>query len=91
MKSVPKEREILLDEKVSEQEFVGIIKGIYNRDIYIYAIVPEWEKYLLNKMANDFILVNKIPFPLTRIFPRTIGFFGYVQDNKKQYIYMNFI
>jgi hypothetical protein len=87
LESVPKVREILLDEEIDEQEFVRIINGIYKQDCYIYAIIPEWEEELLNELSNDLILVNKIPFPLIRIFPRTIGFLGYVKDSTKQYIY----
>ncbi|OLS33411.1 hypothetical protein [Bacillus sp. MRMR6] len=87
MESVPKVREILLDEEIDEQEFVGIINSIYKQDCYIYAIIPEWDKELFNELSNDFILINKIPFPLKRIFPRTIGFLGFVKDRTKQYIY----
>ncbi|WP_170974091.1 hypothetical protein [Peribacillus simplex] len=39
MKSVPKVREILLDEEIDEQEFVDIINGIYKQDCYIYAVI----------------------------------------------------
>ncbi|MBO1511093.1 hypothetical protein [Metabacillus bambusae] len=87
MESVPKVREILLDEEIDEQEFVEIINGIYKQECYIYAIIPEYEEELLNELSNDFLLVNKIPFPLIRIFPRTISFLGYVKDSTKQYIY----
>jgi len=48
------------DEEVGKQEFLEIIKGVYKRDIYIYAILPEWEEELLDAMSNDFILINKI-------------------------------
>ncbi|WP_082232929.1 hypothetical protein [Halobacillus massiliensis] len=85
---VPKVREILLDEEIDEQEFVERINDIYKGDCYIYAIIPEWwEDELINGPSIDFIIVNKIKFPLLRIFPRTIGFVGYVQDSKKQYVY----
>lgn len=47
----------------------------------------KWEEELFNELSNDFIIINKIRFTLTRIFPRTIGFLGYVKDRKKQYIY----
>lgn len=87
LKSVPKVRQILLDEEINEQEFVGIINGIYKQDCYIYAVIPEWEEELFNELSNDFIIINKFPIPLTRIFPRTMGFLGYVKDRKKQYIY----
>ncbi|TKG99040.1 hypothetical protein FC682_25880 [Peribacillus simplex] len=39
LKSVPKVREILLDEEIDEQEFVDIINGIYKQDCYIYAVI----------------------------------------------------
>lgn len=91
MERVPRVRGILLEEGIDEQDFVEIINGIYKQDCYIYAIIPEWEEELLNQLSNDFILINKIKFPLTRIFPRTIGFLGYVQDSKKQYIYEFFL
>lgn len=91
MERVPRVRGILLEEGIDEQDFVDIINGIYKQDCYIYAIIPEWEEELLNQLSNDFILINKIKFPLTRIFPRTIGFVGYVQDSKKQYIYEFFL
>ena len=87
MESIPKVREILLDEEIEEQEFVGIINKIYKQDCYIYAIIPEWEDELINELSNDFILINKIQFPLIRIFPRTIGFLGYVKDSSKKNIY----
>jgi len=87
LESIPKVREILLDEEIEEQEFVGIINKIYKQDCYIYAIIPEWEDELINELSNDFILINKIQFPLIRIFPRTIGFLGYVKDSSKKNIY----
>lgn len=87
MESVPNIREILLDEEIDEQEFVRIINNIYKQDCYIYAIIPEWEDDLFNELSNDFILINKIQFPLKRIFPRTMGFLGYVKDSTKQYLY----
>ncbi len=87
LESVPKVRGILLDEEIDEQEFVGIINSIYKQDCYIYAIIPEWEEELFNVLSNDFIIINKIPFPLIRIFPTTIGVLVYVKDSTKQYIY----
>ena len=87
MECVPNVREILLDEEIVEQEFVRIINNIYKQDCYIYASIPEWEDELINKLSNDFILINKIQFPLIRIFPRTIGFLGYLKDSTKKYIY----
>ncbi len=87
MDCLPKKSEILLDEEIEEQEFVKIINSIYKQECYIYAIIPEWEEELFNELSNNFIIINKFPFPLTRIFPRTIGFLGYVKDRKKQYIY----
>jgi len=87
LECVPNVREILLDEEIVEQEFVRIINNIYKQDCYIYASIPEWEDELINKLSNDFILINKIQFPLIRIFPRTIGFLGYLKDSTKKYIY----
>lgn len=87
LKSSPKVRELLLDEEINEQEFVGIINGIYKQDCYIYAVIPDWEEELFNELSNDLIIINQFPFPLTRIFPRTIGFLGYVKDRKKQNIF----
>ncbi|MDQ0221268.1 hypothetical protein ELQ35_20795 [Peribacillus cavernae] len=87
MDCLPKKREILLDEEIEQQEFVKIINSFYRQECYIYAIIPEWEEELFNDLSNDFIIINKFPFPLTRIFPRTIGFLGYVKDSKKHYIY----
>jgi len=84
---LPKKSEILLDEEIEEQEFVKIINSIYKQECYIYAIIPEWEEELFKELSNNFIIINKFPFPLTRIFPRTIGFLGYVKDRKKQYVY----
>ncbi|PIC96633.1 hypothetical protein CSV69_06820 [Sporosarcina sp. P26b] len=87
MDYLPKKSEILLDEETEEQEFVKIINSIYKQECYIYAIIPEWEEELFKELSNNFIIINKFPFPLTRIFPRTIGFLGYVKDRKKQYVY----
>ena len=84
---IQKVTEILLDEEIDEQEFVDIINDVYKQDCYIYAIIPDWEKDLLNELSDDFILINKVKFPLMRIFPRTTGFVGFVKDSKKQYIY----
>ncbi len=64
-----------------------IINSIFEKDCYIYAIIPEWEEELLHELSNDFILINKIKFPLIRIFPRTTGFVEYVKDSEKQYVY----
>lgn len=91
MDCLPKKSEVLLDEEIEKQEFVKIINSIYKQECYIYAVIPEWEEELFNdELSNDFIIINKIRFTLTRIFPRTIGFLGYVKDRKKQYIYTNF-
>ncbi|MFE4430760.1 hypothetical protein ACFRH9_27905 [Peribacillus butanolivorans] len=87
MDCLPKKSEVLLDEEIEKQEFVKIINSIYKQECYIYAVIPEWEEELFNEHSNDFIIINKIRFTLTRIFPRTIGFLGYVKDRKKQYIY----
>ncbi|WP_139892842.1 hypothetical protein [Bacillus sp. D386] len=87
MEIIPKVIEKLLEEEIDEQEFVDIINDIYKQECYIYAIIPDWEEELLNQLSADFILINKIKFPLWRSFPRTIGFLGYVKDSKKQYIY----
>ncbi|MGM0877427.1 MAG: hypothetical protein ACQEWV_22510 [Bacillota bacterium] len=87
MDCLPKKSEILLYEEIEEQEFVKIINSIYKQECYIYATIPEWEEELFNELSNDFIIINTFPFPLTRIFPRTIGFLGYVKDRIKQYIY----
>ncbi|WP_421381851.1 hypothetical protein ACOJQI_21225 [Bacillus salacetis] len=45
------------------------------------------EEELLDKLADDFIVMGEIKVPLIRIFPRTIGIAGYVKDHKKQYIH----
>ena len=87
MDGIQKVTEILLDEEIDEQEFVDIINDVYKQVCYIYAIIPDWEKDLLNQLSDDFILINKVKFPLIRIFPRTTGFVGFVKDSKKQYIY----
>ena len=87
MDDVPKMIEILLDEGINKQEFVDIIQDVYKDDCYIYAIIPDWEEDLLSQLSDEFILINKINFPLMRIFPRTSGFVGYVKDSRKQYIY----
>ena len=87
MDGIQKVTKILLVEEIDEQEFVEIINDVYKQDCYIYAIIPDWEKDLLNQLSDDFILINKVKFPLMRIFPRTTGFVGFVKDSKKQYIY----
>lgn len=87
MDNIPKVIEIFLDEEIEKQEFVDLINGVYKQDCYIYAVIPDWEEELLNQLSDDFILLNKIKFPLMRIFPRTIGLVGYVEDRNKQYIY----
>jgi hypothetical protein len=85
LESVPNIQEIILDEEIDEKEFVGIINSIYKQECYIYAIIPEYEEELFNELSNAFIKVNN--FPLPRVFPREIGYLGYVNDIKKQYIY----
>lgn len=87
MDCLPKIKEVLLDEGIDKMEFVKIIDSFYKQECYIYAIIPEWEEELFAKLSNNFVLINKISFPLKRIFPRTMGFLGYVNDSKKQYIY----
>lgn len=81
----PKVKEILLDENITEQEFVEIISGLYKRKCFIYAIIPDWEEELLNELSNQFIKVKDITLP--RTFPRTTGYLGYVRDTKKSFIY----
>ncbi|WP_026695696.1 hypothetical protein [Peribacillus kribbensis] len=85
MRSIPKKQEILLEEEIEEKEFVSIINCFYKQECYIYAIIPEFEKHLLNEISNDFIEVNR--FPLPRTFPREMGYMGYIKDNQKRYIY----
>lgn len=87
MNRTPKIMERLLDEEIDEQEFVDIIDDIYKQDCYIYAIIPDWEEDLLNQLSDDFVVIQKIKFPLIQIFPRTIGLLGYVKDRRKQYVY----
>ncbi|MDP9726549.1 hypothetical protein J2W44_005661 [Priestia aryabhattai] len=50
MDSLPKERKILLDEDINEQEFVNMISCFYKQECFIYAIIPNWEEEL--KMLN---------------------------------------
>jgi hypothetical protein len=85
LRSIPKKQEISLGEEIDEQEFVSIINSFYKQDCYIYAIIPEYEQDLFNKLSNDFIEVNNLPLP--RTFPREMGCLGYVKDSQKQYIY----
>jgi len=85
LRNIPKKQEILLDEEIDEQDFVSTVNSFYKQDCYIYAIIPEYEKDLLNELSNDFNEVNK--FPLPRTFPRGIGYMGYVKDIQKRYIY----
>jgi len=85
LESVPNVREILLDEEIDEQEFVNIFNGIYNKDCFIYAIIPECEQELLNELSNDFIEIDK--FPLPRVFPREQGYLGFIKDSQKNFIY----
>ncbi|MEH7744001.1 hypothetical protein V7659_02950, partial [Neobacillus drentensis] len=72
MNFLPKKKEFLLDEDIDEQEFVEIISSIYKQEIFIYAIIPECEKELLNELSRDFIKVKDMPLPST--FPREIGY-----------------
>ena len=85
MDSLPKEREILLDEDINEQEFVNMIDCFYKQECFIYAIIPNWEEELLNELSNQFIRVKDVKLP--RAFPRTTGYLGYVRDSEKQFIY----
>lgn len=85
MDSLPKEREILLDEDINEQEFVNMISCFYKQECFIYAIIPNWEEELLNELSNQFIRVKDVKLP--RAFPRTTGYLGYVRDSEKQFIY----
>lgn len=87
LKSVSKVSEIMLDDDINEQDFVSIIKDIFKKKCYIYAIIPEWEEELLNKLSKDFIIIAKFPLPLIRNFPRTKGVLGYLQDNENRYLY----
>ena len=85
MDSLPKERKILLDEDINEQEFVNMISCFYKQECFIYAIIPNWEEELLNELSNQFIRVKGVKLP--RTFPRTTGYLGYVRDIEKQFIY----
>ena len=85
MNFLPRKKEFLLDEDIDEYKFVEIISSIYKQEIFIYAIIPECEKELLNELSKEFIKVKDMPLPST--FPREIGYLGYVKDSQKQYIY----
>jgi hypothetical protein len=85
MNFLPKKKEFLLDEDIDEQEFVKIISSIYKQEFFIYAIIPECQKELLNELSRDFIKVKDVPLP--RTFPREIGYLGYVRDSQKHFIY----
>lgn len=85
MDFLPKKKEFLLDEYIDEQEFVEIISSFYNQEFFIYAIIPECEKDLMNELSRDFIKVKDVPLPST--FPTEIGYLGYVRDSQKQFIY----
>lgn len=87
MDRLPKKSEIMLVEEIEKQGFVEIINSIYKNECYIYSIIPEWEEELLKELSSNLNIIKKIPFPLIRISPRTMGFLGYVKDSKKQYIY----
>src|SRR3954447_729120 len=84
MDSLPKKREIWLDE-VDEQEFVKILSGFCKRECFLYVIIPDWEEELLNKLSTQFVRVKDVTLP--RIFPRTLGYSGYVRDSQKQFVY----
>jgi hypothetical protein len=85
MDFLPKKKEFLLDEDIDEQEFVEIISSFYKQEFFIYAIIPEYEKELLNELSRGFIKVKDVLLP--RTFPREIGYLGYVRDNQKHFIY----
>ena len=63
MDGIQKVTEILLDEEIDEQEFANIVNDVYKQDCYIYAIIPDWEKDLLNQLSDDFILIKKSNSP----------------------------
>ncbi|PAE38945.1 hypothetical protein [Bacillus sp. 7884-1] len=85
MNFLPNEKELFLDDYIDEQEFVEIISTFYKQEIFIYAIIPEYEKELLKELSKDFIKVKDVSLP--RTFPREIGYLGYVRDCQKQFIY----
>ena len=87
LESVPKIRELSIDEDINERSFISILDNIYKREVIIYIIIPEWEDDLLDELSDDLVIVNKITFPLTLCFPRSYGYVGYIKSNSKRYIY----
>jgi hypothetical protein len=85
MDLLPKKKEFLLVEDIDEKDFVEIISSFYKHGFFIYAIIPECEKELLNELSPDFIKVKDVPLP--RTIPREIGYLGYVRECQKQFIY----
>ncbi|WP_283152154.1 hypothetical protein [Guptibacillus hwajinpoensis] len=87
MESVPKIRELSIDEDINEQSFISMLDNLYKREVIIYIIIPEWEDDLLDELSDDLVIVNKITFPLTLCLPRSYGYVGYIKNNSKRYIY----
>ncbi|KRE07853.1 hypothetical protein ASE46_23740 [Bacillus sp. Root239] len=85
MDKLTRKVEILLNNEVEEQEFVKQISSFYKKECYIYAIIPEYEKELLNELSTDFIVVK--PILTSRFLNWDTSQLGYIKDSKKQYIY----
>lgn len=54
MVEIPKNREILLNEDITEQDFVELISALIQGDCFIYAVIPDWEEDLLNELSDKF-------------------------------------
>lgn len=87
MGNVPKMREIFIEKEIDKENFVKLISTIYKNDYYIYTIIPEWEEELFDVLSNDFILIDKINFPLHMIFPETTGVLGFIKNHTKRYVF----
>lgn len=78
-------KELVLDENISKADFIGIISSFYTQECFIYAIIPDWEKELINELSNHFIKVREVKLP--HVFPKTTGYIGFVKDREKHFIY----
>lgn len=85
MDRLSKKTEVLLDEEIEEQEFVDQITRFYKKECYIYAIIPEYEKELLEELSTKFIAFKSVP--LSRIFTWDTGHLGYLKDSQKEFLY----
>lgn len=76
--------EIDLEDEMTKEMFIRVIKDIYPSGCYIYALIPENENELLSYLPESFVRATKIKM---NTFPKSYGVAGYINDINYEFVY----